>query len=92
MDIVLNKIGKDCFGIVIDFLKMKDEYDMVVQQLKHKKMVYQIDYYYYSFHMVNYFLDDRANEKENPKYPINTRLFKLFINIMNKEYSVHSLI
>ena len=58
MDIILNTVGKDCFGLIMEYAKMKDEFDMCITQLKKLNLVTDIKTCWFHFHHNHYFEDD----------------------------------
>lgn len=58
MDIVLNAVGKDCFGVIMEYAQMKDEFDMCITEIN--KMALTTDLYtcWFDFHYEHYFEDE----------------------------------
>ena len=58
MDIILNTVGKDCFGLIMEYAKMKDEFDMCITQIQKSSVVVDMYTCWFHFHMDHYFEDD----------------------------------
>ena len=58
MDNILNTVGKDCFGLIMEYAKMKDEFDMCITQLNKKSVTTDLNTCFHDYHMEHYFEDD----------------------------------
>jgi len=58
MDIILNAVGKDCFGLIMEYAKMKDEFDMCITQIKKCGLVTDLFTSFYYYNDEYYFTED----------------------------------
>ena len=75
MDTVLKSVGKDCFGLIMEYAAMNDEFSKCITQLKKTSVIVDIRTCYFNYHD-EYFFEEDAEEYYYPynggRYPENS--------------------